>query len=117
VARREVNANQVFHWPKLYREGRLGKSTTTKLLPVKVLIVCVSYAHIACSIHKTNSVKGPPLNFGFVKWTPADGEVREEPDGKFNPLLPLVKRYIQHAPRVLSTHSNYADLGQRALRG
>ncbi|MHB8501103.1 MAG: IS66-like element accessory protein TnpA [Candidatus Acidiferrales bacterium] len=37
VARRhDVNANQVFHWRKLYREGRLGSSTSTKLLPVKV---------------------------------------------------------------------------------
>jgi transposase len=37
VARRcDVNANQVFHWRKLYREGRLGSSTTTKLLPVTV---------------------------------------------------------------------------------
>ncbi len=37
VARRhDVNANQVFHWRKLYREGRLGSSTNTKLLPVKV---------------------------------------------------------------------------------
>ena len=32
----DVNANQVFHWRKLYREGRLGSSTTTKLLPVTV---------------------------------------------------------------------------------
>ena len=37
VARRhDVNANQVFHWRKLYREGRLGDSTTTTLLPVRV---------------------------------------------------------------------------------
>ena len=37
VARRhDVNANQVFHWRKLYREGRLGNNTDTKLLPVKV---------------------------------------------------------------------------------
>ena len=35
VARRhDVNANQVFHWRKLYREGRLG--TTTNFLPVKM---------------------------------------------------------------------------------
>jgi transposase len=35
VARRhDVNANQVFYWRKLYREGRLGIST--QLLPVKV---------------------------------------------------------------------------------
>ena len=37
VARRhDVNANQVFHWRRLYREWRLGDGTTTKLLPVRV---------------------------------------------------------------------------------
>ena len=35
VARRyDVNANQVFHWRKLYHEGRLGR--TTNFLPVRV---------------------------------------------------------------------------------
>ena len=35
VARRhEVNANQVFYWRKKYREGRLGKNQSSKLLPV-----------------------------------------------------------------------------------
>jgi transposase len=35
VARRHaVNANQVFYWRKKYREGRLGKSPSSKLLPV-----------------------------------------------------------------------------------
>src|SRR5215470_17734567 len=34
VARRhDVNANQVFHWRKLYQEGRLG---TSNFLPVRV---------------------------------------------------------------------------------
>lgn len=37
VARRhDVNANQVFYWRKLYREGRLGGNPTAQLLPVKV---------------------------------------------------------------------------------
>src|SRR5215471_5909351 len=37
VARRhDVNANQVFYWRKLYREGRLGISIATPLLRVKV---------------------------------------------------------------------------------
>ena len=35
VARRhEVNANQVFYWRKKYREGRLGKNQSSRLLPV-----------------------------------------------------------------------------------
>src|SRR5216684_2654274 len=35
VARRHgVNANQVFYWRKKYREGRLGKKQSSKLLPV-----------------------------------------------------------------------------------
>lgn len=37
VARRhDVNANQVFHWRKLYREGQLRGRTAGRLLPVKV---------------------------------------------------------------------------------
>ena len=37
VARRhEVNANQVFYWRKLYREGQLGITIATPLQPVKV---------------------------------------------------------------------------------
>ena len=37
VARRhDVNANQVFYWRKLHREGRLGLGLGTPLLPVKV---------------------------------------------------------------------------------
>jgi transposase len=31
-----VNANQLFYWRKLYREGRLGGETAASLLPVKV---------------------------------------------------------------------------------
>ncbi len=37
VARRhDVNANPVFYWRKLYREGELRGNRTTQLLPVKV---------------------------------------------------------------------------------
>lgn len=33
----EVNANQVFHWRKLYREGRLGsQSAEAELIPVRI---------------------------------------------------------------------------------
>jgi len=38
IARRhDVNANQVFHWRKLYREGRLDvEPATAQLVPVRV---------------------------------------------------------------------------------
>jgi transposase len=37
VARRhDVNANQVFYWRKLYREGKLGSRTDAQLVRVKV---------------------------------------------------------------------------------
>jgi len=37
VARRhDVNANQVFYWRKLYREGQLGSRTATQHVSVKV---------------------------------------------------------------------------------
>ena len=37
VARKhDVNANQVFYWRKLFREGRLGISMNPQLLRVKV---------------------------------------------------------------------------------
>ena len=37
VARKhEVNANQVFYWRKLYRQGWLGIGKATPLLPVKI---------------------------------------------------------------------------------
>lgn len=44
IARRhDVNANQVFHWRKLYREGRLGVSpSAAQLLPVRVAEVVSS---------------------------------------------------------------------------
>src|SRR6516164_1828114 len=42
VARRhEVNANQVFYWRKLYREGRLGTTIETTDLPVIRLVSSV----------------------------------------------------------------------------
>jgi transposase len=43
VARRHaVNANQVFYWRKKYREGRLGKRQSSKLLPVTLSGISLS---------------------------------------------------------------------------
>src|SRR5438309_4665412 len=50
VARRHaVNANQVFYWRKKYREGRLGKGQSSKLLPVTVSDISGNkYERAAC---------------------------------------------------------------------
>jgi len=59
VARRhEVNANQVFYWRKLYREGRLGITMATPLLPVKVKTERAT---------KTLPEKGPLLSSGTME--------------------------------------------------
>ena len=43
IARRHgVNANQVFHWRKLYREGRLDVGPAAQLVPVKLTEVMSS---------------------------------------------------------------------------
>jgi transposase len=48
VARRHaVNANQVFYWRKKYREGRLGKRQSSKLLPVT--LSGISSGRAACT--------------------------------------------------------------------
>ena len=66
VARRhDVNANQVFYWRKLYREGRLGLGTP--LLPVKVE-----------AERPTETVKGddPTLSSGTMEIKLPRGTVR-----------------------------------------
>lgn len=49
----EVNANQVFQWRKLYREGRLDPETpSTQLIPVVGIAEDVRPARFACgAIH------------------------------------------------------------------
>jgi len=50
VARRHaINANQVFYWRKQYREERLGKNQSSKLLPVTLSDPKSGRAGRACS--------------------------------------------------------------------
>jgi transposase len=68
VARRhEVNANQVFYWRKLYREGRLGINIATPLLPVKVKTERPA---------KTLEESGPMLSSGTMEIKLSRGTLR-----------------------------------------
>ena len=60
VARRhDVNANQVFYWRKLFREGRLGISMNPQLLPVKVEAQRAAVEAVRRSELELDAVGGP----------------------------------------------------------
>ena len=52
--RHALNANQLFYWRRLYREGRLGNNSATKLLPVAItderLVEAVKVAEAASPV-------------------------------------------------------------------
>jgi transposase len=68
VARRHaVNANQVFYWRKKYREGRLGKNQSSKLLPVTLSDL---------SWNKSGRGGSSPLAVGTMEIKLAKGQLR-----------------------------------------
>ena len=61
VARQHVvNANQVFYWRKKYREGRLGKSQSSKLLPVTLSEISGSRSGRVGCASSTSAVGSKP---------------------------------------------------------
>ena len=70
VARRHaVNANQVFYWRKKYREGRLGKRQSSKLLPVTL-------SDISWSKSGRASCESLPFAVGSMEIKVAKGTLR-----------------------------------------
>src|SRR6266567_9258681 len=70
VARRHaVNANQVFYWRKKYREGRLGKVSSSNLLPVTISEI---------PTNKSGQVRGVPprCTSGTMEIQVAKGQLR-----------------------------------------
>src|ERR1700746_2814191 len=75
VARRHaVNANQVFYWRKKYREGRLGTSQSSKLLPVIL-------SDISWSKSGRSSGGSSPLAVGTMEIKLAKGQLRVRGSG------------------------------------
>ena len=70
VARRHaVNANQVFYWRKKYREGRLGKNQSNKLLPVTL-------SDISCGKSGRTSGASSPFAVGTMEIKLPKGQLR-----------------------------------------
>ncbi len=59
-----VNANQVFAWRKLYKEGKLGRSTDIALLPVS-LIEEVTLVESASAQNKNDEI--PTTIVGMIR--------------------------------------------------
>jgi hypothetical protein len=73
-----------------YRRSRLDWGYRA-IAAALLFILCSTYAQIAYAAYISHVVHDPPLDFVFVKWTPAEGEVREEPNGKFDSTFPGLK--------------------------
>jgi hypothetical protein len=56
-----------------------------------ILFLVAAYGHWAYAIHKVHSLNDPTLDFVFVKWTPAEGEIQEAPKGKFDDTFPHLR--------------------------
>ena len=70
VARRHaVNANQVFYWRKRYREGRLRKNQSSKLLPVTL-------SNLLCSKSERAGSTSSPFAVGSMEIKLAKGTLR-----------------------------------------
>src|SRR5207247_2887335 len=67
--RHAVNANQVFYWRKKYREGRLGKVSSSTLLPVTISEI---------PTNKSGQVRGvaPRCTSGTMEIQVAKGQLR-----------------------------------------
>jgi hypothetical protein len=66
-----------------FQESRLGWKHTAIGAAWVASIVFV-WGNSAYARAKISSVKDPPLNVILVKWTPEEGDVREEPVGKYS---------------------------------
>jgi transposase len=62
-----VNANQVFYWRKKYREGRLGKVSSSNLLPVTITEI---------PTNKSGQVRGVACTSGTMDIQLPKGQLR-----------------------------------------
>src|ERR1051325_4747024 len=63
------------------------------VLPIGIwgMVFVFGLTYIAYAGLKISLVKDPPIEFVFVKWSPGDGEVHEEPTGPYDSMFPSLK--------------------------
>jgi hypothetical protein len=55
------------------------------------LYLVVAYGYTAYAFAKVHTLNDPGIDLVFFKWTPSDGEVREEPNGKYDSYFPRMR--------------------------
>jgi hypothetical protein len=61
------------------------------LISAWILYLVAAYGHSAYQVHKGRSFKDPSIDFVYVKWTPAGGEIREEPGFRGDDQFPRIR--------------------------
>lgn len=83
-----------FVFPRISEEsfqtGPLGRGHRA-LLGVWLLYVVSAYGYTAYAVLKVRTMNDPSIDLVFFKWTPGEGEVREEPMGKFDTQFPKMR--------------------------
>ena len=83
-----------FVFPRICEEsfqtGPLGRGHWA-LLSVWLLYVVSAYGYTAYAILKVRTMNDPSIDLVFFKWTPGEGEIREEPVGKFDTQFPKMR--------------------------
>lgn len=83
-----------FVFPRICEEsfqtGPLGRGHWI-LLSVWALYIVSAYGYTAYAVLKVRTMNDPSIDLVFLKWSPGEGEVREEPNGKFDPSFPVLR--------------------------
>lgn len=73
-----------------FQTGPLGRGHWV-LLSVWALYLVSAYGYTAYAVLKVRTMNDPSIDLVFFKWSPAEGEVREEPMGKFDTVFPKMR--------------------------
>jgi hypothetical protein len=109
-----------FVFPRICEEsfqtGPLGRGHWA-LLSVWLLYVVSAYGYTTYAILKVRTMNDPSIDLVFLKWSPAEGEVREEPNGKFDPSFPVLRDAEVQELRAAGLTGILQEWGNNTLPG
>jgi hypothetical protein len=73
-----------------FQTGPLGRGHWV-LLSAWALYLVSAWGYTAYAVLKVRTMNDPSIDLVFFKWSPGEGEVREEPMGKFDTVFPKMR--------------------------